>query len=439
MNNTINKFLLAGDKFMPEMHLRQPGFTYSACGPFTKHKERIKKFEQTGDTQYIYRNELDKACFQHGAAYTNNKDLLNRTRADKSLRYKAYGIANNPQYDGYQRGLASMVYKFFDTKAFLPDRKTVRSGMTKSSSLEHVNENIKLANELHKPIIRKFNKRKVYSSFKDNIWGADLADMQVLSKFNKGIKYLLCVIDLFSKYAFVVPLKDKKGISIVNSFQSVLNKSKRKPNKIWVDKGSEFYNASFKKWLQDNDIVMYSTNNEGKSVVAERFIRTLKSKIYKYMTSISKNVYIDILNAIVNKYNNTYHTTIKMKPIDVKDNTYINTNKEINYKDPKFKVGDYVRISKYKNIFVKGYMPNWSEEVFVVDKIKNTVPWTYVINDLNGEEIIGTFYENELQKTNQKEFRIEKVIKRKGDKLYVKWKGYDNSFNSWINKNYIIK
>ena len=267
--------------------------------------------------------------------------------------------------------------------------------------------------------------------------------MQLLSKFNKGIKYLLCVIDLFSKYAFVVPLKDEKGISIVNAFQSILNKSKRKPyirvdirvdHKIWVDKGSEFYNASFKKWLQDNDITMYSTNNERKSVIAERFIRTLKSKIYKYMTSISKNVYIDKSNVIVNKYNNTYHTTIKMKPIDVKDNTHVNTNKEINYKYPKFKVRDYVRILKYKNIFAKGYMPNWTEEVFDVDKIKNTVPWNYVINDLNGEEITGTFYENKLQKTNQKEFRIEKIIKRKGDKLYVKWKGYDNSFSSWINK-----
>ena len=224
--------------------------------------------------------------------------------------------------------------------------------------------------------------------------------MQLLIKFNKGIKYLLCVIDLFSKYAFVVPLKDKKGISIVNAFQSFLNKSKRKPNKIWVEKGSEFYNASFKKWLQDNSIIMYSTNNEGKLVVAERFIRTLKNKIYKYITSISKNVYINKLNAIVNKYINTYHTAIKMKPIDVKDNTYINTSKKINCKDPKFKVGDYVRISKYKNIFAKGYMPNWSEEVFVVDKIKNTVPWTYVINDLNGEKFTGTFYENELQKTN---------------------------------------
>ena len=146
------------------------------------------------------------------------------------------------------------------------------------------------------------------------------------------------------------------------------------------------------------------------------------------MTLVSKNVYIDKLNDIVGEYNNTYHRTIKMKLVDVKDNTYIDFKKEVNDKDPKFKVGDHVRISKYKNIFAKGYTPNWSEEVFVVSKIKNTVPWTYVINDLNGEEITGTFYEKELQKTNQKEFRIEKVIKRKGNKLYVKWKGYNNSF-----------
>ena len=294
-------------------------------------------------------------------------------------------------------------------------------------------QNRQLAKELHKPIIKKL-KKKVHAAFKDNIWGADLADMQLLSRYNKGIRFLLCVIDIFSKYAWVVPLKDKKGVSIVTAFQSILKQSNRKPNKIWVDKGSEFYNAYFKKWLQDNDIVMYSTNNKGKSVVAERFVRTLKRKIYKYMNSISKNVYIDKLDDIVNEYNNTYHTTIKMKPIDVKDNTYINTDKEINDKDPIFKVGDHVRISKYKNIFAKGYIPNWSEEVFAIKKVKNTVPWTYVINDLNREEFVGTFYEKGLQKANQEEFRIEKVIKRKGDKISVKWKGYDNSFNSWIDK-----
>ena len=136
---------------------------------------------------------------------------------------------------------------------------------------------------------------------------------------------------------------------------------------------------------------MYSTNNEGKFVIAERFITKLKNEIYKYMTSISKNIYIDKIDDIVKEYNNKYQTSIKMKLVDVMDNTYINFKKEINDKNPTFKVGDYVRISKYKNIFAKGYMPNWSEELFVINKIKNTVPWTYVINDLNGEEIIGTF------------------------------------------------
>ena len=145
-------------------------------------------------------------------------------------------------------------------------------------------------------------------------------------------------------------------------------------------------------------------------------------------------MYIDKLDDIVDEYNNTYHSAIKMKPIDVKDNTYINIGKEVNDNDPKFKVGDHVRISKYKNIFIKGYTTNWSDEVFVIKEIKNTVPWTYVIDDLNGEEIIGTFYEKELQKIDQQEFRIEKVIKKKDDQLYVKWKGYDTPFNSWIDK-----
>ena len=233
-------------------------------------------------------------------------------------------------------------------------------------------------------------------------------------------------------------MKDKKGVSIVNAFQKILNDSAQKLNEILVDKGSGFYNNHFKKWLKDN-IEMYTIHSDGKSVVAERFIRTLKTKISKYMTSISKNVYINKLDDIVNEYNNIYHKTIKMKPIDLKHNTHIDFNKEVNDKDPNFKVDDHVRISKYKNIFAKGYTPNWSEEVFMIKKAKNTVPWTYVISDLKGEEITGTFYEKELQKTNQQEFRIEKVIKKKGDKLYVKWKGYDSSFNSWIDKKDLIK
>ena len=177
----------------------------------------------------------------------------------------------------------------------------------------------------------------------------------------------------------------EKGITIVNTFQKILDDSTRKPNKIWVDKGSEFCNGFLKKWLKDNDMKMYSIHNAEKSVVTERFIRTLKNKSCKHMAAVSKNVYIDNLDDIVDEYNNTYHRAITMKPIEVKDNTYIDSIKEVNDKDSKFKVGDHVRISKYENIFAKGYTPKWSKEVFVIKEVKNTFPWTYVISDLNGE------------------------------------------------------
>ena len=195
-----------------------------------------------------------------------------RTQSDKVLRDKAFEIASNPKYDGYQIGLASMVFKFFD-------KNTKRSGIKSIS-------NQQLANELHKTITRKFKKRKVI------IWGVDLTGMQLISKCDKGIRYLLCFIDLFTKYAWVIPLKDKKG---VNAFQSILNSSKRNPNKTWLDQGSEFYNKSLKEWLHDNDMEMYSTHNEGKSVVAERFIKTSKNKIYKPTTAISKKFYFNVL------------------------------------------------------------------------------------------------------------------------------------------------
>ena len=223
--------------------------------------------------------------------------------------------------------------------------------------------------------------------------------MQSLSRKNKGIKYLLCALDLFSKYAFVIPIKDKKGISIVNAFNKIIKQSNRKPNKIWVGQRGEFYNNVFEKWLSDNDIIMYSMYNEGKSVVAERFIRTLKNKLYKHMTATGKNVYYDVLDDVVNKYNSTKHSAIEMKPIDVGDNNKRVYIDEHNEKDSRFKVGDRVRISKFKNIFAKGYTPNWSKEIFIVDKINDAVPYTYNLKDLNDEEIIGIFYDKELQKT----------------------------------------
>ena len=194
---------------MPEMHLKQPtalgkpGFTYSACGPFTKSKERIQKFKGTGDKNYIYKNELDKACFQHDMAYGDFKDLARRAASDKVLRDKAFNIAKYPKYDRYQRGLASMVYKFFD-------KKSVSGSCVATLANNEIKQNLQLAKELHKIFVRNFKERAVYSRFKENLWGAYLADMQLISKFDKEFRFLLCVIDIFIKYTWVFPLKDKK-------------------------------------------------------------------------------------------------------------------------------------------------------------------------------------------------------------------------------------
>ena len=182
--------------------------------------------------------------------------------------------------------------------------------------------------------------------------------MQLTSKYSKGIRYLLCVIDLFSRYAWVILLKNKKGESAVEGSKKILDDSNRKPNKIWIDHGSEFYNNKFKSFLKKNDIEMYSTYAEGKSVAAERFIKTLKNKIYKHMTTIGKNVYFNVLDDIVDKYNNSFHSSIKMKPKDVNDDSFVAYNEETNKKSPKFRVGDNVRISKHKNIFAKSYTTN---------------------------------------------------------------------------------
>ena len=183
MNEIVNKVLLGRDKFMPKMHLKQPGFTYSACGPFTKNKERIQKFMQTGNTNYIYKNDLDKACFQDDLAYGKYKDLTERTHSDKVLRDKAFESASNPKYDGSDRGLASMVYKFLYKKS------AKDSGINSKS-------NQQLVDELHKPVNGKFIRKKTYSSFKDNILGADLADVQLISKYNKGFCYVLLQLPL---------------------------------------------------------------------------------------------------------------------------------------------------------------------------------------------------------------------------------------------------
>ena len=209
-------------------------------------------------------------------------------------------------------------------------------------------------------LLEKFKKKKVYSSFRDNIWSVDLADMQLLSKYNKGIKYLLCAIDLFSKYAWVVPITDKKGTSIVNAFKKIISegneaefKRRRKPSKIWVDQSSEFYNHTFKDFLKINNIEMCSTYNEGKSVVAERFIRTLKNKIFKHMTAISKNIYFDVLDDIVDKYNNTVYKTIKVKPIDIMGDSYAEYNEKFLKKILSLKLVTMLEFQNIKTFVLK--------------------------------------------------------------------------------------
>ena len=263
---------------------------------------------------------MDAACFQHDSAYAKYKDRLNRRQSDIVLKNKALKIATDPRFNGYQRGLTSMVYKFFN-------ERTKGSGINLQAN--YLNNEI-LAEQLHKPIIKNFKRGKVYSSFKDNIWGFDLADMEIISKYNKGIRYILCIIDLINRYAWVIPLRNKKGESIVEGFKKILNDSNRKPNKIWVDHGSEFYNSKFKSFLKENDIEMCSTFNEGKSVVAEKVIKTLKNKIYKHMTIIGKIDYIDDLGDIVKKYNNTVHSSIKMKPKDVADDSFVEYSEKTN-------------------------------------------------------------------------------------------------------------
>ena len=298
----------------------------------------------------------------------------------------------------------------------------------------------KLADELHASIRRNFTRRRVIVNNIDEIWASDLVEMQKFSKWNKGYRYLLMVIVVFSKYGWIIPLKDKKGKSVTEAFETIFRD--RKPQYIWVDKGKEFHNKYLKDLLDKNGIHMYSIENEEKSSVVERWNRTIMSKMWKQFTVQGNTQYLDMLPKILKQYNNTKHSSIKMTPTEAskkinEGTVYFNLygDTETLKKKPKCKIGDMVRISKYKrNVFDKGYTPNWTEEVFTVDKFKYTNPITYKLKDLNDEEIQGSFYEPELSKDRQDVFRIDKVIRRdyKKKQALVKWKGYSDDFNSWI-------
>jgi hypothetical protein len=300
---------------------------------------------------------------------------------------------------------------------------------------------------LHKPKLKKFIRNKVIVAGIDDCWQADLVDVQAISDQNDGNKYILTCIDVFSKYAWAIPLKNKTGKSITEAFSQIFQHN-RVPKKLQVDKGSEFYNATFKSLLNKHDILMYSTKSELKACIVERFNRTLKERMWRYFNEKNTHKYLNVLDQLISSYNNTYHRSIKTKPINVnKENElkifttlygYERNVGDENKIEIKFKVGDKVRISKMKRVFEKGYTPNWTREIFVIHQVLATNPPTFIIKDLENEIIEGTFYQSELQKIYKYDdvFKINEIIKtrtlKNGKKEYlVNWLGYPDKFNSW--------
>lgn len=305
------------------------------------------------------------------------------------------------------------------------------------------------ANELHKQVRRNFPRRKVITLGIDDLWQADLVEMDTgnikgISKINNGFKYLLTIIDTFSKFAWAYPIKDKTSSSVVEPFKKLFQK--RNPKNLQTDNGKEFYNKEFKELMQKYGVNHYSTFTEKKASIVERFNRTLKEKMWKQFTIRGSHKWIDILNDLIENYNNTKHRTIKMKPIEVnRENekgllkkVYSQPNKSIE-KFGKYEIGDKVRISKTKKTFEKGYTPNWTKETFTIAEICSTDPITYKLKDYKDEILKGGFYEQEISKSNTKDvYLVEKILKTKGNKCYVKWLGFDDSHNSWVEKSSIL-
>ena len=409
-----------------EMHLLGHNFT----GPGTKLNKRLNA-DLTPKEWSKPINRIDKASYHHDICYLKNNDTATRNNVcDKNMLQEMKNIYNPTLWERMERGLVSTL---------IGTKKTLWLGCSNGNRLYQKKKFSVLAEELHKPVKRKFNKRRVLVNGIDKIWAADLADMTALSKENNGVNFLLLVIDIFSKYGWIIPLKDKKGETVANALKTIFKE--RKPGKLWTDKGREFYNKDVKDLIE-----LYSTENEEKSSIVERWIRTMKEKMWKYFTDNNTYNYMDVLPELVEDYNNTVHSSTKLTPIDASKKKNELTVWRNLYPDrykiydltPKFSVGDEVRITKKKKVFEKGYTTRWTEEIFTIKEIQNTNPITYKLEDLQGEEIRGTFYEPELQKTEQQVFRIEKIIKKEKGKSLVKWKGCSDKFNSWVdNKNLI--
>jgi hypothetical protein len=306
---------------------------------------------------------------------------------------------------------------------------------------------------LHKPIRRRFHRRMTIVAGIDQQWQADLADLQSLAKHNDQFRYLLCVIDVFSRYAWVVPLTDKRGDSLVKAFQSILDTSGRVAKSLQTDKGVEFKNQKFQNFLKSRDIHFFTTENpETKASLVERFQRTLKSRMWKYFTHHKTRRYVDVLPNLVRAYNHSFHRSIQTSPATVTRDNEALISQRFEPKAPRrkqmpVKVGDMVRINKSKKTFEKGYLPNWTTELFKVIKVKKTDPPTVQIEDLGGEKIEGSFYLPEIQRIKDTEiYDIDSVLARRSRKvdgktireIKVHWSGYPKKFQSWIPESYLV-
>ena len=410
---------------IPKRGFVLPNMNY--CGAYNPLNKQLIYDKNGNILRYIQKpsGNTDAICAQHDVDYTLAKNLKDKHIADEKMIKSINELPYNQQQ-----------YGTFLVKNIIRSKRKLGLGVE--------NHNKILSEELHKPKRKNYPRRRIVVNHINEIFAADLVEMQKFAKLNKGYRYLITCIDIFSKYSWVIPLKDKKGITIKNALEKIFNE--RRPKFLWTDRGTEFYNKQVKDLLNENNIKLYSTNNsEIKSAVVERFNRTFKNMMYKKFTENNNTIFYNILDELVNNYNNKYHSTIRMTPIE--GSKKINEKKikniynfEKTKKPGKFKIGDRVRISLEKNIFEKSYETNWTEEIFVIYDIKySNVPY-YYLKDLNNEKLQGTFYEQELQKTKQDDlYTIEKILKTDKDKIYVKWRGYDSSFNSCINKNDVTK
>ena len=422
LHKTIEKLPI-----MPKKGFLLPNMNY--CGPYNPlHKQLI--YDKNGNIlRYMQKptGETDRICSQHDVDYDLSKSLKDKHIADDKMIKAINKILYNQQQ-----------YGTFLVKNIIRSKRKL--GLGNNFTMED------LSNELNKPTINKFPRQKIIVNHINEIHSTDLVDMTQYSKMNKGYKYIFTNIDIFSKIAYAFPLKSKKIQDIKPCFQKIFEKNK--PKYIWSDKESSFFSKEMQQFFKNNNVKIYHTNSHLKAVVIERFNRSLRELMMKHFTKNNNTEWYNILPKLIKIYNNRYHSTIKTKPIEVnksnekyiKENIYTYNKTS---KIPKFKINDLVRISlKRRELFDKPSANiKWSEELFKIHSINRSNVITYRIKDMNNEIIEGIFYERELQKTKNTSqvYIIEKIIRKNKNKYLLKWRGYSNDFNSWIDKDDIIK